>query len=174
MEVWKDVIDFEGLYQISSRGKLKSCRKGIIMKLFIGKSGYHEVQLYKGGKRFKKTAHQLVAESFLDKDYVKRGLVADHKDNNPSNNNVSNLQLITQRKNCSKDKKSVSGLVGAKWDCRVQKWAGSIFIEKKHYHLGFFKDAQKAKNERDRALNEYYTHNRITRFLKNKKDIVFF
>lgn len=115
-EIWKDVIGYEGIYKISNIGRVMSMSRVIITskgpkklskdKLLSNKErhGYPRVILSKDNKVKHRDVHTLVAESFLG--YSKNiGLVVDHIDNNPSNNNVSNLQIITHRMNCSKDKK---------------------------------------------------------------------
>lgn len=69
-EVWKDVLDYEGLYQISSFGNIKSLancstRKEKTVQTHINRNGYMRVDLYKKGHRTKFSVHRLVAQAFI-------------------------------------------------------------------------------------------------------------
>jgi len=150
IEIWKDVVGYEGIYQISNLGRVKSLKFGrerIIMAYANGR-GYLLVGLLKEGLKGTRAIHQLVAESFLEHTPCGHKVVVDHIDNNKLNNNVENLQLITQRDNSSKDKKGYSSkYVGVSWNKFNQKWATRITIKGKYKHLGYFineLDASKA------------------------------
>lgn len=92
MEIWKDVKGFEGLYQISSTGKVFSMRRNKEMNPKIDRYGYKTVTLYKNGNYYK-TVHRLVAETFLEK--IDGCNIVNHKDSNKLNNNVENLEWTT-------------------------------------------------------------------------------
>lgn len=101
-EIWKDVVGYEGLYQVSNLGRVKSCvhfthKKDIILKENIKNGGYVYVNLYKNHKGTKFYVHRLVANAFLtqynDRQYV------NHIDCNKRNNNVENLEYCTQKEN---------------------------------------------------------------------------
>ena len=94
-EVWKDIKGFEGLYQISTMGNVKGLNwrnTGQSRKLVpkISNKGYAHVHLYKNGFQKDSTIHRLVAKHFLANaaDYQE----INHKDENPLNNNVDNLE----------------------------------------------------------------------------------
>lgn len=96
-EVWKDVVGYEGLYQISNLGNIKSFKRykeGKILNPKSDKDGYKEIGIrdFNGDRKFKRV-HRLVAECFLENpnnyEYI------NHKDNNPANNVVSNLEWCT-------------------------------------------------------------------------------
>jgi hypothetical protein len=107
MEIWKDVIGYEGLYQVSNYGrvkalpKLKPANKGyyitkeIILKAGID-CGYKKVVLTNNGLRSTKKVHRLVASAFLGD---KKDLCVNHIDSNRSNNNVNNLEWVTHLEN---------------------------------------------------------------------------
>lgn len=98
-EIWKDVKGYEGLYQISNLGRLKSfCKSnnGIIRK-FNQKEGYINVDLWKNGRSKMFTMHQLVAIHFVDG--YKPGLIVNHKDGDKQNCVCSNLEWITYKEN---------------------------------------------------------------------------
>jgi|SRR5699024_2715684 len=111
-EVWKDVKGFEGLYRISSLGRVKSFHydkvQGRLMTASVGRGGdgaegsYLFVHLRgKDGKDGYKYIHRLVAEAYHSKSY-EPGLVVNHIDHNPRNNYASNLEFITQGANLRK------------------------------------------------------------------------
>lgn len=68
MEVWKDIEGYEGLYQVSNLGRVKSILYGKerILKLSKDSGGYLQVQLCKKGNKKKHLVHRLVAEAFID------------------------------------------------------------------------------------------------------------
>jgi len=112
-EDWKDIKGYEGLYQISSKGRVKSLPRvieyfafgktqtrmqhGRILKQSTCSSGYPIVHLYTESERQNVMVHRLVAIHFLPpipgKDFV------NHKDGNKENNNVSNLEWVTKSEN---------------------------------------------------------------------------
>lgn len=103
-EIWKDVVGYEGLYQISNFGKVKSLYKNKLMKHKLDKAGYCVIGLTKDGKQKVLKVHRLVAQAFLDdfeeKDRLKYHV--DHKDEDKQNNIASNLQMLTHFDNCFK------------------------------------------------------------------------
>lgn len=98
-EIWKDIPDFEGLYQISTLGRVKSFKKNseFILKQYVANHGYVQVTLY--GKNFKRKVlvHRLVANAFLPNpnNYPQ----INHIDENPLNNCVDNLEWCTAKYN---------------------------------------------------------------------------
>jgi hypothetical protein len=99
MELYKDIKKFEGLYQISNLGNVKSMvgryRKVNILKFGVTTAGYATITLCKDKKRYSKTIHRLVCETFLGKS----DLHVNHKDGNKLNNNLDNLELVTRSEN---------------------------------------------------------------------------
>lgn len=98
-EIWKDILGYEGLYQVSNFGRVKSLKFGKerILKLIKDKDGYFIVNLYKNKKIKSFRVHRLVAEAFIDNpDNLPQ---VNHKDENPSNNVVSNLEWCNAKYN---------------------------------------------------------------------------
>lgn len=109
-EIWKDIEGFEGLYQVSNLGRVKSLERVIIRKngrkipcreknltSSIGAFGYYRVNLCKNGRQFTKKIHTLVAEHFIGK--RPEGYDVNHIDENKANNAVSNLEYVTRKEN---------------------------------------------------------------------------
>jgi hypothetical protein len=117
MENWKDITGYEGVYQISNKGNVRSIERlqwngniyhlvpGKPKKQLIGKrAGHHYVILYKNNKMSNKYVHRLVAIEFIENPNNLPNVC--HKDNDPSNNSVDNLYWGTQSDNlkqCVKD-----------------------------------------------------------------------
>lgn len=103
-EVWKDIAGYEGIYQVSNKGKVRSLnfnRQGIIKerKLHTRSDGYQHIILRKNGVRKCHFVHRLVAEAFILNEDGKT--VVNHKDCNPSNNCVENLEWCDQQYNAT-------------------------------------------------------------------------
>lgn len=96
-ELWKSVLHFEGLYEVSSLGNVKSLRQNKIMKHNVDKGGYHRVPLYKNGKKLYKAIHRLVAQAFIPN--IDNKPQVNHIDSDRSNNNVNNLEWVTSSEN---------------------------------------------------------------------------
>jgi hypothetical protein len=165
-EIWKDVKGYEGLYQISSYGIVKSLPRelyahgvrhshnGKIMK-HSKVNDYNLYTLYKDKKAKRYLAHQLVAMSFLNHAPCNNKLVVDHIDNNPLNNHFLNLQLISNRLNLSKDKKNkTSKYTGVTLYRDSKRWISSIRINGKSKHIGIFDCELKAHYAYQQALKE--------------------
>lgn len=142
-EEWKDIPNYEGKYQISNFGRVKSILSNIYLKHCINSAGYYQVTLCLNGKKFNHTIHKLIAESFLFK--KSNDLVVDHINNIKTDNRIENLQFVTQRINVTKDKKNtVSKYVGVTFEKKTNKWRSRIRINKKNIHLGYFNDEYEA------------------------------
>lgn len=97
MEDWKDVVGWEGLYQVSSYGNVKNARTGLILRQGINGKGRYTVRPYSNGCGRTKNVHCLVAEAFLGP--KPRGLEVCHNDGNCLNNRIENLRYDTRSEN---------------------------------------------------------------------------
>lgn len=132
-EIWKDIINYEGLYQISNLGNVKNINK--ILKPY--KHNYYTIKLWKNGKSKNYNIHSLVAIAFLNHIPNKFINVIDHIDSNKFNNKLENLRIISMRENLSKDKKNkTSKYTGVRK--KSNKYEAQITINNKSYYLGRF------------------------------------
>jgi hypothetical protein len=161
-EEFRSIPGYEGYYEVSNFGNVKSlgnnkfCKERILSKRLIGSIGnqYYALLLYKDGKRKNMKIHILVAMAFLGhKPDGTHKIVVDHIDNNKLNNHLSNLQLISQRDNASKDKKNGSSeYPGVCWHKNLNKWVSYIKINGKLKHLGYFVSEEEAAEAYQNAL----------------------
>lgn len=100
MEEWRTIAGYEGLYEVSNYGRIKSLQ-GKTPRILIpsnNSKGYLRVSLWdRNGKHKRRFVHRVVAEAFLEHD--KMSNVVNHLDFNPHNNNADNLEWTTQKLN---------------------------------------------------------------------------
>lgn len=102
----KDIEGFEGRYAITSDGRVWSYWANGFLATPDNGQGYLFVNLSKDGKNYKRRVHRLVANAFVDKPHDwTPGIKLDvgHKDDNPSNNDYTNLYWCTRAKNLDTD-----------------------------------------------------------------------
>lgn len=110
IEQWKDVVGYEGLYQVSNHGRVKTMarlhrenrpymKKERLLNPPINSAGYPQVALYKDKKGVIHSVHKLVATAFLDRKAEHQ--VVNHIDGNKQNNHVDNLEWCTYGHNHS-------------------------------------------------------------------------
>ena len=98
MEIWKDIEGFEGRYQISNLGNVMSLNYmangyAALLTPKINNKGYAWVELFKDKKRKPMLIHRLVAQAFIEN--PNNHPFVNHKDENPQNNRVDNLEWCT-------------------------------------------------------------------------------
>jgi len=146
-EIFKDIKGYEGLYQISNLGKVKSLpkkqknryttyySKEKILTSNVGYGGYKFQKI--GNKTF--SIHRLVCEYFVNK--VDNKNIVNHKDLNKINNNFDNLEWVTSRENThhyEKTKIGSSRYIGVSFDKKRKKWIAKIKINGETVNLGRF------------------------------------
>lgn len=112
-EIWKDIEGYEGLYQVSNLGRVRSLdmvlpcnskgvmstrvRHGVIRRQHIGHTGYHYVLLLHGKRRKNFRVHRLVAAAFVPNPLNLPEV--NHKDEDKNNNRADNLEWCTSKYN---------------------------------------------------------------------------
>ena len=172
IEVFKDVPNYEGIYQVSNLGNVKSLKwnKEIIMKQGIS-SRYLAVNLRKENISKNVKVHVLVAMAFLDFKPNKQVLTIDHKNGVRTDNRLENLQIVKQRENIQNYHKSKKGKIGADWHEQTKKWRSRIFINKNIVHLGLFeeeKDALKAYEIANQEIEKFENKKQFRKLIKSK------
>lgn len=127
-EIWRDIKGYEGIYQVSNQGRVKSLdridysghqRKGKLLKLVkthykrtesTGKygDGYLIVSLGKEGKRKRQYVQRLVAEAFIPNDDPENKTTVDHINENKTDNRVENLEWVSTQENINRNHRSGS------------------------------------------------------------------
>ena len=92
-EKWKLISKTDNLYAVSTLGRVMSMKKGNIMKTTITNKGYELLVTHINGKQKGYSVHRLVAEAFIPN--PNNYPIVNHKDENPLNNKVENLEWCT-------------------------------------------------------------------------------
>jgi hypothetical protein len=172
LEEWKDIVGYEGFYQVSNLGRAKSFKKRkikILRQNFDDKK-YLMIRLYKNNKGKTRRIGQLVSESFLNHIPCGYKLVVEHKNHIRYDNRLENLEIITQRKNADRRHlPSSSKYVGVHWSNRDNIWKTSIVHNKKTIFLGNFTDELKASECYQNALKIIQEGGEIEKKQKSSK-----
>lgn len=131
-EKWLPVFNYEYAYEVSNFGRVRTIKRDVthsrnksltrevkskILSQSLNPQGYYKVRLSYDGIKKTKLVHHLVAESFLSHTKRSHYVCVDHIDENPKNNKLSNLQIISKQENTKKsfDNKMNSINVGEYW-----------------------------------------------------------
>jgi len=148
-EVWEPIKGYQGFYEISNLGKVRSVfrydgrayKHGKILTPWLSKPGrYAMITLWKNNKKKHLTLHRLVWDHFGNKSRNGQLLQVDHIDENKTNCSINNLQLLTTRQNVSKSirhkKIAKSPFIGIYWKRDKQRWIARLRLGKKIIYLG--------------------------------------
>lgn len=181
LEKWKDILGYEGRYQVSNFGRIKSLekrhkkytseREKILMPTNINKKtlSYQSVDLCINGKHKRCLVHRLVAETFIKNDDLTLTQV-NHKDENPLNNYVENLEWCNNQYNLNygnhnlKMKQTlIKKVVQKSLDGRIIKVYNNVFDVAKEFGCC----PETVRNLCKNVIHKYY-HNRIKKMLNYK------
>ena len=157
-EEWRPVVGYEGLYEVSNLGRVRSLDRydrmnrfceGRILKLSADRLGYLRAQLYSSSKRKSFLVHRLVAQAFIpNPDNLPQ---VNHRDENPSNDNVDNLEWCDGKYNVNYGTR-----VDRIRDIRLKNGTYTG-LSKEEYRKKRYQEKKDKINERRR---EYYRENR--------------
>jgi hypothetical protein len=161
-EIWRPIVGYEGLYEVSSIGRVKSlariCKDGHERKEKILKpspmvKGYMLVNLCKHSTSIKSfLVHRLIAGAF----FGKSPLAIDHLNGNKTDNRIENLEYVTNRENSVRYFKKKSLLKTGVRHAGTGKFKSSIYFNKQRLYLGIYKTEDEAYQA---YLNFRATHN---------------
>ena len=176
-EIWKDIPNYEGYYQVSNLGNVRSIDrviknrkaeyllKGKDIKFLInggGYNGYFDVVLSKEGVQKRYRVHQLVAMAFLNHEPNGFKKVVNHKNFDKLDNRLENLEIISARENCNKKHlKSTSIYTGVSWEKNTNKWKSIITIKSQLIYLGRYEDEIQASEIYELAVKLVDKYNGI-------------
>lgn len=155
-EEFGDIPDYEGLYQVSDLGRVKSLKfnggkKEKVLKMTPLKSGYLSTTFHKERQQTNRTVHQLVAIVFLNHVPCKFKLVVNHINTNKLDNRAANLEIITNRENSNqKHIPSSSRFTGVSLD--KKRWRAAIVINGIDVRLGSFDNELEASKYYENAV----------------------
>ena len=170
-EIWVDIKDFEGLYQVSNYGRVKSLNyrntgREKILKAIRKDNDRLYVFLYKNGVAKQVDIHRLVAEAFLPNPEHKPDV--HHKDKNPQNNNVENLIWLTKKEHraehpeqyeaVAKTNKKVFSKPINQYDLDgnfIKKWSSAMDVERElgFHHANLLKCCKGGYNRKGKLVN---------------------
>ena len=159
MEIWKDIKDYQGLYMVSNYGRVKSLKdnhgnyREKILRLRTDKHGYKKVSLYKNGKPKTYKVHRLVASAFIEN--LNNYPYINHRDENSSNNHVSNLEWCTHEYNINygtRNERASKARIG-KHHTEESKMKMSKSHKGKHYTNETKMKMSKAKFKKVKCIN---------------------
>ena len=129
-EIWKDIEGYEGRYQVSNFGNVKSLNykhtgEEKIMQSCKDKIGYLHIKLFMNGKPKMYKVHRLVAQAFIPNPENKSEV--DHIDSNPSNNDVTNLRWVDHEEQYNNEESRKKYLLGI--ERKQKRWRIKPLLE---------------------------------------------
>jgi len=173
-ETWKDIPGYEGYYQVSDLGRVKSLERVVmrsngrpykvkekLLKPSTNSCGYFIVSLHLNNSQKSFSIHKLVAMAFLGNTTIGSDRVVDHIDRNKLNNKLSNLRIVTNRQNhknsewAENSSSKYHGVcAGGTYACGTTRWKAQIRHNLERFHLGCFKEEIEAHKAYQKALKQ--------------------
>lgn len=138
MAIWKSIKGYEGLYEVSTLGEIKSFHNGTekLIKCTIHKqNGYAYFQLVKNGQKKTMRLHKVVMVTFIGESEK----IINHKNGDKTDNRLDNLEYISSRENTSHYWKDLK-LPGIYYNQNSDKYRARIYHNGKSIHLGYFQN----------------------------------
>jgi len=171
IEGWKDIPDYEKLYEASDLGRIKGISRLVdsgkgfyripdrILKQSNGSEEYLVLSLSKDNKSIKHRVNVLIAMAFMGHISGNHDKIVDHVFQNRKDNRLCVLQIISQRKNTNqKHLESSSNHIGVYFHNTHKKWCSAIRILKEKIHLGAFEKEEDAAKAYNIALDNWENH----------------
>ena len=148
-EIWKDIPNYEGLYQASSLGRIKGLKSNKILKHGKRNNGYLAVAICKDGIPKQKLVHRLVALTFLI--YDDKYQLVDHIDGVRHNNVLYNLRFCNKYQNATfsnvkRRYNKKSKYIGVTQELGRNKWRVRFRVEGKLKDFGTYNTEIEASN----------------------------
>lgn len=157
-EVWREMRIWGNDYLVSSHGRLRRKGNDKCRAFSVDKYGYYKITLSMGRKNRKSyRVHKLIALAFLGDP---NGLHVNHIDGNKKNNNINNLEYVTNRENVAHGMIRRGKIVGAIYCKRSQKWISNLNVDGKLKRLGTFDTAEDAQSAFRSALRQHGLENK--------------
>ena len=157
LEIWKDIPGYEGMYQASTKGRVKSFynNKENLKKPTLLKTGYLGTTLKKNGKQKHFRFHQLVVMAFMNHRPDGMKIIVDHINHDKTDNRLENLRLVNNRQNSLSRKKNRDLPHGVLFQSSKSKpYFSQIWKNGKSHYLGSFTTAQEASQAYEQELNK--------------------
>lgn len=172
VEIWRDIPNYEGYYQASNLGSIRSLDRTVIdsrggerfyrgrlIEGSVDSGGYKQTTLSLNGSSQCLSFFRIVAMTFLGHEPNGHKLVVDHINGDKSDDRVENLRIVTHRANgstCFRSNKGSfsSGYVGVSWDKKTSKWRAQIYHSGVVAWLGNYDTEIEASNTYQSALSK--------------------
>lgn len=160
MEIWKDIPNYEGYYQVSNLGRVKSLSRTIykngkhpflskekILKTILSSEGYPCVNLSIDGFKSFFNTRILVAMAFLNYKSGNKDIAIKTKNNIKVDSRLENLEISTRLEVMNKKHlKTTSKYSGVSWSKTAKKWMAYTTVNKKRKYLGYYSNELEAYN----------------------------
>jgi hypothetical protein len=160
-EIWKDIQGYDGYYQVSNCGRIKSLSRDVfngigyylkkekILKPTMRKDGYQVVGLYIENISKNFLVHKLVATAFVKNLFNKEKVIhIDFIKHNNKSNNLEWTNLLETACYQMSNQKSSSNFIGVSFRKNRNKWLSTIVINGKLIYIGSFKNQEEAYQAR--------------------------
>ena len=142
VEVFRSVENYDN-YAVSSFGRVKNTKTGRILKAGLNRNGYFIVMLCENAIKKTYLVHRLVACAFIDNPDNKE--CVDHKNNDRTSNQLTNLRWATTKENSQNNKLSnnnTSNVKGVSFDKKAKIWRARIKIDGISVHIGYYNNLE--------------------------------